>query len=223
LVDNKFEIIDESTVGDALASFRRYNGSRAAEIEDLDSFGADMDHCVQALDLRVGKDKLTSHYLWQQALVAYGRCFASGVRRAADPHKFVPLLPALLRERHHATIAMRNKYVSHSVNAMETTHIIFKASASGVTSLQTFNTRLSPQDEVEPDGLRELAEALVHLIREREGRLVGAVERELNALPRSTLLSMPVIEARMNRSPGMEKRSRTRDDSHARSRKDTKS
>jgi hypothetical protein len=223
MVDNEFEFLNETTVGQSFAGFRRYDGLKAAEIEDLDSLSVDLQHCVQALDLRVGKDKLTRHYLWEQALVAYGRCFASGVRLAAHPQKFVALLPEVLRERHKTAIAMRNKFVSHSVNAMETSHLIFKADDSGVTSLQTYNSRLSPQDEVHPDGLRELAKALSYLILEREGMLVKNIENELNALPRSVLLSMPMIQVQMTSSPGMEGRSRARDRSRTRSRSGTTS
>lgn len=222
-INSNFELFDESTARDSFAGFRKYSGPKAAEIEDLDSVAADLQHCVQALDLRAGKDKLTRHYLWEQALVAYGRCFASGVRHAARPTRFVALLPAVLRERHYTAIAMRNKYVSHSVNAMETSNVIFTADESGVRSIQTYNTRLSPQDEVHSDGLRELATALSHLIEQREGMLIEAAKKELNALPRTTLLSMPMIEFRMTSSPGMEARSRARDRSGPISRQGTAS
>lgn len=57
------------------------------------------------------------------AVVKYARCFASGVR-ATFPNSVLEKLPENQNRDHDYFIALRDKYIAHSVNAFEETKIV---------------------------------------------------------------------------------------------------
>lgn len=200
---------DATSIQQRFEGAREYTGPLADEIKDLDSLASDLDNCIEALDLRTAQEGgKVRNYLWQQALVSYGRCFSTGVRLTVSPVKFLRLLPESFRERHETAMAMRNRFVAHSVNGMEVPMITFHATAAGIASVETTNIRMSPESDESPNELRELADALRAVMRTREEMLIRRVEAELKAVPLATLLAQPEIRLEMIPTRQMEKKAR---------------
>ena len=57
------------------------------------------------------------------AIVRYGRCFTSGVRERL-PDNLIGQLPQTDQDAHHFFKDLRDKWVAHSVNAFEDTHVV---------------------------------------------------------------------------------------------------
>src|SRR5690606_16182273 len=126
-----------------------------------DSCAADLESCLDALELRAeNSDGRVKVFLWQQALISYGRCFATGVRLTIKPAQYVKLLPKEMQDFHEIVIAMRSKFVAHSVNSLEVPLTLYKLSARGKATMFTYNIRMTPESEATPNKLRELAEGV---------------------------------------------------------------
>lgn len=64
---------------------------------------------------------LLKNALWNSAVIAYARCFASGVRRQLTDQD-IDAIPGDGRVIHERVIHMRNKHIAHSVNSGESVY-----------------------------------------------------------------------------------------------------
>jgi hypothetical protein len=93
-------------------------------LADHASVFQDLGFCIQCCDrlasmLRDGrKDTVLQQALWTSALVAYARCFGTGVRYGITPEIYARFEGEPL-EVHKHYIKMRNKHIAHSVNPFE--------------------------------------------------------------------------------------------------------
>jgi len=66
-----------------------------------------------------GEDDIVKHSLWTTALIAYARCFGTGVRVRLDESIFGDREDVLEQHRYYKNI--RDKHLAHSVNPFEVT------------------------------------------------------------------------------------------------------
>lgn len=86
------------------------------------------DRCGKAIELSsaVPSDTMHAEALVESAVVKYCRCFATGVRLGLRDADIANLSPLDL-ESHAYFMALRNKFVAHSVNPFEETYITASA------------------------------------------------------------------------------------------------
>jgi hypothetical protein len=93
----------------------------AQELAHLTSLWADLQLVEMSLHYRSQipkslKSIFTRRALWEQAVIAYGRCFTSG-RRPQVPAGLVDQLSPSARAIHEAALIWRNKHVAHRVES----------------------------------------------------------------------------------------------------------
>lgn len=124
--------------------------------------------------------------LTNAAVVRYSRCFASGVR-ANIPSRVLDGLPESLTKDHEFFVALRNKYIAHSVNAFEETKIVAylvpeESGARGVASISVQQDRLASLGTKDFNRLKSLSIELhnrISIIIEEEKQKVLDVARRL--------------------------------------------
>ena len=130
---------------------KEYKSETAGELADLMSIRRDLDFTIRAAELALqltsdspshdvaddlGDDSVRRTSLWNSVLVAYARCFASGVRQvrlSIDMFKGLGDKADEAEKGHAYVINLRNKYIAHSVNRFEDGRVILLV-ADGVHS-----------------------------------------------------------------------------------------
>jgi hypothetical protein len=105
-----------------IAELTTENAQLLADCTSIDNDLAFCMRCCERLSQFVQsghQDMVLQRSLWTSALVAYARCFASGVRYGLTPEIFSKHEGKLLVEAHKYFIEVRNKHVAHSVNPFE--------------------------------------------------------------------------------------------------------
>lgn len=96
----------------------------ARQLADHAAILQDFKFCIACCDRAIesqrddNKDVVLIRALWTAALVAYARCFASGVRYGLTPDLF-DHFEGEPREAHEYYLELRNKHIAHSVNPFE--------------------------------------------------------------------------------------------------------
>lgn len=109
--------------------FVNLNIPEACLLADLASQAEDLQATADLCDLALAEASKGSSVvglreaLTNAAAVRYSRCFAEGVR-ANIPSDLLGGLPENQKTDHEFFIALRNKYIAHSVNAFEETKIV---------------------------------------------------------------------------------------------------
>jgi hypothetical protein len=160
----------------------------ATRLADLVSVLDDLTYCADCCVRLEGilkdgpEDVLLQRALWISALVAYARCFASGVR--------VGIAPDVYREvdgdplsAHQAHMDMRNKHIAHSVNAFEQVKVgvvlaPLSADKRGVEGVARLSMAFQHGSADVVEQLRLLAQAAGEEVRKRCGALEVKVLRE---------------------------------------------
>jgi hypothetical protein len=145
-------------------------------------------------------DEAIQDALWKAALVTYARCFQTGVRKSERPN--LELLEAMgdARKAHDYFIAIRSKYVAHSVNALETniTYAVLTNDPGQIIAARgpgAFHISSNPLNEEGTKALRTLAVALLQQAESRNARLVEATAEELRSMTQEELAALPTISA----------------------------
>ena len=129
--------------------------------------------------------------------IAYGRCFASGVRS-----RLTPLVPEMqdpaMRELHEFLIEFRNKHVAHSVNAFEENSVGVHVSSDYTSSADILtivprHTRQSGFQIDMPSSIRRLAEWWQQQVQDAIDVERLAVLRALQAVPLEEIRKMGVF------------------------------
>jgi hypothetical protein len=151
-------------------------------------FVVDVCDRLQQAPANNGSDAILIQALWTAALVAYIRCFTTGVRFRLTEKDLadVPLLGEV-REFHRLLKDLRDKHIAHSVNPYETVKVGAVLSPEGgpnpnVEAIATLYARHIAADAQGIQQLRNLASALAHLVAERAQRQTDNVLREAREL-----------------------------------------
>ena len=144
--------------------------------------------------------------LWKAALITYARVFENGVRKSERPDLRVFEEFENARAAHDYFIALRSKYVAHSVNALETnmTYALLTTIRGEVMVAKgpgTFQISSNPLDEVGTKTLKRLAQTLLEQALERHHHLTEKVMSELHSMPQAQLAALPAITE--HQAPGV--------------------
>lgn len=116
----------------------------ARHLADLSLLMADLGYVAACCDRLIARgdsdDGVVQRALWFSAVVAYARCFGTGVRHGLATEVLDELDLEGAREFHQTLMDFRNKHVAHSVNAFEeaTVGVLLsdnKAEIAGVAAL----------------------------------------------------------------------------------------
>jgi hypothetical protein len=127
-------------------------------------------------------------------VVRYSRCFTTGVRdRLKD--EIIAELPEDLRAIHAFVRLARDKYIAHSVNALEENNVTVHVrehpdppALGGVGTLQARSLVLSPEDASQVGALcRAVISAVSDLMREQE----DIVKKEIDSQPLEEIYDLP--------------------------------
>ena len=100
------------------------SGPAARELSDLSSILSDLQRTTTALNRLLGgsNDDVVSDALFTSSLIAYRRCFVSGVRGGLG-RDHILAIGNNAEELHDYLINQANKLAAHSVNAFEETKV----------------------------------------------------------------------------------------------------
>jgi hypothetical protein len=107
----------EMPIAELKSNLAKELADRAAIFQDLTFCVACCDRAIESLGADT-KDLVLIRALWTAALVAYARCFASGVRFGLSPDLF-DHFAGDPHAAHEYYLDLRNKHIAHSVNAYE--------------------------------------------------------------------------------------------------------
>lgn len=160
---------------------------RAAIFQDLTFCVACCDRTIENLRAENQKDAVLIRALWTAALVAYARCFTSGVRYGLTSDLF-DHFDGEPRETHEYYIDLRNKHIAHSVNPFE--QIVIGAvlsapdeltkSVEGIATLTGTNISESAESI---EQLRTLALTALKYIAQTGKELTAEVLEEARTIP----------------------------------------
>lgn len=124
--------------------------------------------------------------------VAYGRCFATGVRGRLN--SLVPEMPDQpLRELHDFLIALRNKHVAHSVNAFEENSVGVHISSDYTSSDEI--TTVIPRHTRQSGFQIDMPSRIIQLVEWWQRQVDAAIDAERLEVLR-TLQGMPLEDIR---------------------------
>jgi hypothetical protein len=194
---------------------KEYRSETAGELADLISIQRDLNFTIRgselALDLTskspspsgevdyFGDDMLRRTSLWNSALVAYARCFTTGIRQvrlSIDMFNGLGDKAQEAEKAHTYFMNLRNKYVAPSVNRFEDIRVILLVgdgvhSQSGVVGGGPF--LMWPAEE-KPDNVRSLcnlARFLKGQVELRVGEKAKQMLEEAKKLTDDELASLP--------------------------------
>ena len=195
---------------------KEYRSELAAELADLASIRHDLDFVNRSIELAslipdsaltasensLSDDLVRRNSLCNSAIVAYARCFGTGVRRvrlSGDLFAALGDRAAEATSAHNYFLELRNKYVAHSVNSFERVKVALLVgdgthSQRGVVGGGPFLLRLAFE---KTDNLRTLQNLATFLKRHVESSLNKMVEQvldEAKTLDEATLEALPKLE-----------------------------
>lgn len=195
---------------------KEYRSELAADLADLASIRHDLEFVIRATDLALlipeptaasldatlSDDLIRRTSLWNSALVAYARCFGTGVRqRRLSEDLFQPLggkAEEAVRA-HRYCLETRNKYIAHSVNSFERVKVALLVgdgvhSQKGVVGGGPMLVRPAAEKAENVQTLRNLATFLMRhvesVLKEKGSQLL----EEARGLPETTLDNLPNLE-----------------------------
>jgi hypothetical protein len=167
--------------------------TKAKELADRAAIFQDLTFCVACCDRAIenlraaSQDTVLIRALWTAALVAYARCFTTGVRFGLTSDLF-DHFEGEPRETHEYYLDLRNKHIAHSVNPFE--QIVIGAvlsapdaatkSVEGIATLTGTNISESAESI---EQLRTLATTALKYIARTGKELSAEVLEEAKTLP----------------------------------------
>lgn len=145
------------------------------------------------------EDGLELEALQAAAMVRYGRCFRGGVRTAfVLDAAWINSLPAELRRAHSYFVALRDKYVAHSVNDWESNLAVAqlrrtKGRPTEVVSVRVESGWVSAIDARRIQELGRVSSALAKVVDEEFEIERGRVLKVVSAMP------IAELEARLSK------------------------
>lgn len=167
------------------------NIPEACLLADLSSQANDLQTTADMCDLALAEFSKESlvvgllEALTIAAVVRYSRCFANGVR-AKIPSSVLEGLPVNRNTDHDFFVALRNKYIAHSVNVFEETRIVAylvpeERGSRGVASIGVQHDRLASLGAEDLTRLKALSSELHHrislLIEEEKRKVIDAARK----------------------------------------------
>jgi len=157
-------------------TFVDFNVPQAQRLADLTGIEYDLGQADRYCELISQRRNAQSMEEWEMlgalcaaAIVNYGRTLTSGVRSGITKDQ-IELLPPDLQAAHHYFKALRDKWITHSVNAYEGSHVVAylvpeERGPRAVSSISVQHSRVAllAQDDVEK--LRVLVHELKSIIR----------------------------------------------------------
>lgn len=167
------------------------NIPEARLLADLSSQANDLQTTADMCDLALAEFSKGSlvvgllEALMSGAVVKYARCFSSGVR-ANFPNSVLEGLPVNQKTDHEFFVALRNKYIAHSVNVFEETKIVAylvpeERGPRGVASIGVQHDRLASLGAEDFTRLKalslELHRQISIIIEEEKQKVLDAARR----------------------------------------------
>jgi hypothetical protein len=201
----------------------RWTTEEAKKLADLISVFDDLDFVVgscerlRSLDGDASADQIVVRALWNAALVAYARCWATGVRTGISTDVFEELEgdPYGL---HEYLKNLRDKHIAHSVNPFEDVAIGLALSPEDqadrtVIGVASLLQKLISFDRAGIDGFGSLATVARGAIAAKCSEQKDVVEAEGRATDIAVVLTLPelklvtpgpehVTQSRLRRAPG---------------------
>lgn len=146
----------------------RVKSDPARRLSHLTSLWADLQLVEMVLHYRRGLSKeLVDVYLrralWEEAIIAYARCFTSG-RRPQVPSELIDQLSPDEQSIHRAALRWRHKHVAHRVEDMfesvETSLVYRPTETEPRAARIRLTVMIGPDDADLPDRLGQIAKAL---------------------------------------------------------------
>jgi len=209
---------------------KEYRSPLAAEVADLASIRSDLAFVIQAAELALlipepsgasGEspvDNVRRTSLWNSALVAYARCFGTGVRKVRLTEECFASLAEKTAQAlvaHQYCIDTRNKYIAHSVNSFERAKVALLVgdgihSDRGVVGAGSILIRAAAEAAENIRSLKNLARVLIRWVDAELHARVEAVVAEARAMDEGTLNNLPNVEFPLPVQPGEASKPRKR-------------
>lgn len=180
-------------------TYHRFFGPQAEALEDLASYQADLKGARDALHkAKASGDSELRQMLWECAIIRYSRVFMSGVRSTIDKDGLLGNLSPIARDVHEQVMAIRSKYIAHSVNWMESTVAVIMLAEVATTSHQEYlgsgaiSFRMLPQDSTSRE-LEDLISEVEGLFSEAVDQVKAAVDEEMRTQPLADLYRIPAL------------------------------
>jgi hypothetical protein len=183
----------------------RWTTEEARRLADLASLADDLAFVVEAcrriqvLSQQDESDGLVVRALWNASLVAYARCWATGVR-VGLPDGLLDQLPGDGRGFHDHLMTLRDKHIAHSVNPFEDVAIgVFVAPAATSEGAPDFGVGhlLQKLISFESEGLTHF-EALATFLSAHVATMYQAqcevVRAEAAAMGADAVLALPPVQ-----------------------------
>lgn len=135
--------------------------------DDLEATDAICNLLMKGIEIKEGVIDFTmSEALSAAAVVRYARAFKEGKRSTALPKLILSVLSGELLEKHKWAMALRNKYVAHSVNVFEDNQVVAylvpeEKGPKGISSITVRSLRLSALGTDNIADLKTLCAALI--------------------------------------------------------------
>jgi hypothetical protein len=147
----------------------------AEDLADLASIWADLLLAEMSLharrELKTASEMFVKRALWEQAVIAYGRCFNTGRRRKL-PDRLQAQMAGDSPHVHEEVLRWRNQHVAHRVDeTLERTSVTltYPAGQSVPQSVQVrVELAIGPEDEKLPEAFAELVTQLKNRLWEQE-------------------------------------------------------
>jgi len=144
-------------------------------------------------------------------IVQYARPF-SGDQRARTGEKRELILSPEQLEAHQYYLAIRSKFIAHSVNAFEdnqpVAYYVAEEPEQGVTSISCQHRRVAALAEADLETIDELAGAWLTYVRQRRETEQAALLEIVQQIPLEDLLKEPQSDGRLDLSRPMASRRR---------------
>jgi hypothetical protein len=144
-------------------------------------------------------------------IVQYARPF-SGDQRARIGEKRELILSPEQLEAHQYYLAIRSKFIAHSVNAFEdnqpVAYYVAEEPEQGVTSISCQHRRVAALAEADLETIDELAGAWLTYVRQRRETEQAALLEIVQQIPLEDLLKEPQSDGRLDLSRPMASRRR---------------
>lgn len=193
-------------------TLKQYSSPGADELAALFSILSDLKHTLRACQLMLAKFAPTSEHedegaepailrrsLWNAALVAYARAFATGVRATrlstAMFTAFGENAPAAVRS-HEYFLDQRNKHIAHSVNRLEDVRIVLMVgdgvnTTKGVHGGGPFHIWQAHEEPGNVNTLASLAQVLIQVVEPQIAVKNQEVLAEAKTLTEDELANLP--------------------------------
>ena len=185
---------------------RLVTSAEAATLADLAGAKYDLETAIgfcsklEAVELRSPDALVLIDALSTAITVRYARCFTTGVRSKLDAD-VVNALPSNLRPLHEFLLLIRDKYVAHSVNALEenhvTVHVRDSPDSPAIGGIGTLQARVLALSGESAPQVRELCQAVEAAVEALMAEQRDIVKRQLDSTPIEEIYKLSEPEAYM--------------------------